>query len=142
MWVNALGSTKNSVSNTLITQELLLEEIGDTYPSNISVMCQAERKPGGNIDEPTVVIGIVLMPYIENPGVNVPTILQLKMNCAVYSTRYFNTVNRSLDSHTMNWTYIKTFRELNQAVLNWEDPSDLPEIGQNMPITKLLEHVQ
>ena len=141
-WVNALGNTNNSVSNALIEKGLLLEEMGDIDPSDISVMFQAAQNSGVTINNPNVAVGTVHMPQITNPRVNVPVMLQLKLNLSVYAAQYYNAISRPLDSQIINCTRIKTLCDLNQAILNWEDPSDLPEIGQNMSIVKLLEHVR
>ena len=42
----------------------------------------------------------------------------------------------------MGWTGINQFKSLKEAVEKWDDPSDLPELGRDMPIMQLLELIR
>ena len=65
------------VANGLIDQGVALSELGRIYTSDIGIICSANRNPSGTIDGPKAARGTDLMPQVQNPGMNVPAILQI-----------------------------------------------------------------
>ena len=130
-WLTALGNTTEAIANAIIDQGLTLTELGELEPNDVSVMCQVARRPGGTITGGT-----------PNPGVNVPAMLQMKLNIAVHAARYYDDVGRTITPAIMGWARIKQFKSLKEAVEKWDDPSDLPELGRDMPIMQLLELIR
>ena len=74
VWLVAFGNTTASVANAIIDQGVLLGELEDFELSNIKVMCQTARRPGGTI----FVVGVdplnIPRPVMPNPGFTVPAI--------------------------------------------------------------------
>ena len=74
-----LHPVSGEVANGLIDQVVVISELGGIDPSDIGIICSATRKPGRTIDEPKATRGTDPMPQVQNPGMNVPAILQLKL---------------------------------------------------------------
>ena len=53
-WLVALGNTTDGITTALIDQGILLEELHDVEPEDIKTICQAARRPGGELpnDDP------------------------------------------------------------------------------------------
>ena len=100
------------------------------------------KKYGGTIDEPTADPMVNPVAHISNPGFNVLVMLQLKLSLIVYTACYYNTISWPINVVNMNGARIKIPRSLNETMKSWEDPTELPDIGCNMSIMKLLEHVR
>ena len=71
-WIMGLHLVSVEVANGLIDQEVSLSELEGIYPSGIGIICSANRKPGGTIDDPKYAIGTDPMPQVQNPGMNMP----------------------------------------------------------------------
>ena len=124
-WRVAFGNTTAAVASAIIDQGVLLEELEDFEPSNIKVMCQTARRPGGTILVLGVDPQIVPRPVMPNPGVAVPALLELKLQIAVTAARYYSSVGRVVESGIMSWARVKQFRSLSDVTLNWTDPPPL-----------------
>ena len=82
-WIVGLHQVSAEVANGLIDQGVALSELVVIDPSDIGIICSANRKPGGTIDDPKDAIGTDPMPQVRHPGMNVPAILQLKLSVSV-----------------------------------------------------------
>ena len=82
-WIMGLHPVSTEVENGLIDQGVSLSELGGIDLSAIGIICSAKRKPGGTIDDPKAARGTEPMPQVQNPGMNVPAILQLKFSVSV-----------------------------------------------------------
>ena len=80
-WLVSLGNTTKKVANALIAQGLVLSDLHDLEPSDIKTLCNSARRPGG-----------LLMNGHPNPGMNVPTLLQLKLMVAVRDAQFYDVV--------------------------------------------------
>ena len=98
------------VANGLIDQGVFLSELGGIDPSYIGIICSATRKPGGTIDDPKSERGTDPMPQVQNPGMNVPAILQLKLSVSVTAALYYEDIGRPIVPRIMNWSRIRQFR--------------------------------
>ena len=78
-----LNPVSVEVANGFIDQGVALSELGGIDPSDIVIICLATRKPGGTIDDPKAARGIDPMPQVQNIGMNVRAILQLKLSFSV-----------------------------------------------------------
>ena len=130
-WLISLGHTTPEVANALIEQGLLISELHDLDPEDIKTLCSSARRPGG-----------ILTNGAPNLGCNVPTILQLKLMVAVSAARFYETVGRTILPVNMTWTYVKQFKSLNELTSKWKEQPDLPSLGRNVPIMKLLELIR
>ena len=126
------------VANGLIDQGVALSELGGIYPSDIGIICSATRKPGGAIDDPKSARGTDPMPQVQNPGMNVPTILQLKLSVSVTAALYYEDIGRPIIPSIMNWARIRQFRSYTTSCEEWEDPADLPACSKDVSIIQLL----
>ena len=88
-WIMGLNLVSEEVANVLIDQGVALSELGGIDPSDIGIICSATREPGGTIDDPKAARGTDLMPQVQNPGINVPAILQLKLSVSVTASLYY-----------------------------------------------------
>ena len=88
-WIMGLHLVSAEVTNGLIDQGLALSELGGIDPSNIGIICSATRNPGGTIDDPKAARGTDPMPKVQNPGMNMPAILQLKLSVSVTAALYY-----------------------------------------------------
>ena len=130
-WLVALGNTTEGIASALIDQGILLEDLHDVEPEDIKTICQAARRPGGELPNGD-----------PNQGVNVPAMLQLKLMFAVNASQYYETVGRTLSHGIMTWAYVKQFKALSELRKNWPAPPELPKLGRNVPIMKLLEMIR
>ena len=106
-WIMGLHLVSTEVANGLIDQGLSLSELGGIYPFEIGIICSATRKPGGMIDDPKVARGTDPMPQVQNPGTNVPAILQLKLSVSVTSAIYYEDIGRPIVPSIMKWSRIR-----------------------------------
>ena len=104
-----LNPVSAEVANGLIDQGVALSELGGIYPSDIGIICSATRKPGGTIDDPTASRGTDPMPQVQNPGMNVPAILQFKLSVSVTAELYYEDIGRPIVPIIMNWSIIRQF---------------------------------
>ena len=108
-WIMGLHPVSADVANGLIDQGVALSELGGIYPSDIGIICSATRKPGVTVDDTTAARGIYPMPQIQKPGMNVPTILQLKLAVSVTVALYYEDIGRLIIPSIMNWDRIRQF---------------------------------
>ena len=109
-WIMGLHPVSEEVENGLVDQGVALSELGGIEPSNIGIICSATRKPGGTIDDPKASRGTDPMPQVQNPGMNVPAILQLKLSVSVTAALYYEDIGRPIVPSIMNWSRIRQFR--------------------------------
>ena len=109
-WIMGLHPVSADVANGLIDQGVALSELGGIYPSDIGIICSATRKPGGTVDDPTAARVIDPMPQIQNPGMNVPAILQLKLSVSVTAALYYEDIGCPIIPSIMDWARIQQFR--------------------------------
>ena len=140
-WIMGLHPVSVDVVNGLIGQGVALSELGGIEPTDIGIICSATRKPGGTVDDPTAAIGIDPMPQIQNPGMNVPDILQLELSVSVTASLYYEYIGRPIIPSIMNWAKIGQFRSYITACKEWKDPADLPACSKDVSILQLLELV-
>ena len=103
------------VVNGLIDQGVSLLELGEIYPPDIGIICSATRKPGGTIDDPKATRGTDPIPEGQNPGINVPDILQFKLSVSVTVALYYEDIRRPIVPSIMNWSRIIKFRSYNTS---------------------------
>ena len=125
-------------ANGLIGQGVDLSELGGIDPSDIGIVCSSTRNPGGTIDDRKVARGTDPMPQVQNPGMNVPAILQLKISVSVTEALYYEDIGRPIVPSIMSWTRIRQFRSYTTSCKEWEDPADLPECSKDVSIIHLL----
>ena len=78
--IMGLHPVSAEVANGLIEQGVALSELEGIDPSDIGIICSATRNQGGTIDDQKYARGTDPMPQVQNPGMNVPAILQLKLS--------------------------------------------------------------
>ena len=98
------------IANGLIDQGVALSELVGIYPSDIGIICSATRKTGGTVDDPKSTRATDSMPQVQNPGMNVPAILQLKLSVSVTAALYYEDIGRPIIPIIMNWTRTRQFR--------------------------------
>ena len=81
------------------------------------------------------------MPKIQNSGMNVPAILQLKLSVSVTITLYYEDIGRPITPSIVNWARIQQFRSYITACKKWEDPADPSVFSNDVSILQLLELV-
>ena len=108
-WIMGIHLVSADVANGLIDQGVALSELGGIDPLDIGIICSATRKPGGTIDDPKAARGTDRMPQVQNPGMNVPAILQLKLSVSVTAALYYEYIGRPIVPSIMNWTRIRQF---------------------------------
>ena len=110
IWIMGLHPVSAEVANGLIDQGVDLSELGGIDPSNIGIICSATRNRGGTIDDPKAAKGTDPMPQVQNPGMNVPAILQLKLSVSVTAALYYEDMGCPIVPSIMNWSRIRQFR--------------------------------
>ena len=118
-WIMGIHLVSAEVANGFIDQGVALSEPGGIDPSDIGIICSATRKPGGTIDDPKAVRGTDPMPQVQNPGMNVPAILQLKLSVSVTTSLYYEDIGRPIVPSIMNWTRIRQFRSYTTSCEDW-----------------------
>ena len=109
-WIMGLHPVSAEVANGLIDQGVVLSELGGIDPSDIGIICSDTRKPGGMIDETKAARGADPMPQVQNPRMNVPDILKIKISVSVTSALYYEDIGRPIVPSIMNWSRIRQFR--------------------------------
>ena len=140
-WIMGLHPVSAEVANGLIYQRVALSELGGIDPSDIGIICSATRKPGVTIDDPKAARGTDLIPQVQNPGMNVTAILQLKLSVSVTAALYYEGIGRPIVPSIMNWSRIIQFRSYTTSCEEWEDPADLPACSKYVSIIQMLEIV-
>ena len=97
------------VANSLIDKGVALSELGGIDPSDIGIICSATRNPGGSIDDTKSARGTNPVPKFQNPGMNVPDILQLKLLVSVTAALYYEDIGLPIIPSIMNWARIRQF---------------------------------
>ena len=143
-WIQALQPVSANVANALIAQGIKLDQLDTFEPNDINVMCSAARKPGGTIDDPLAAVTVYGGPVrqVQNPGVTVLAILQLKLKVAVTDAQFYDDVGRPVTPLIMNWARIMKFRAYNKAIEEWEDAESLPVYSSDSDTIKFLELVR
>ena len=140
-WIMGLHPVSAEVTNGLIDQGVALSELGVIDASDIGIICSATRNPGGTIDDPKSARGTDLMPQVQNPGMNVPAILQLKLSVSVTALLYYEDIGRPIVPSIVNWSRIGQLRSYTTSCEEWEDPADIPACSKDVSIIQLLELV-
>ena len=138
-WIMGIHSVSAEVANGLIDQGVSLSELGGIDPSDIGIICSATRNPVGTIDDPKSTRGIEPKTQVQNPGMDVPAILQLKLSVSVTSALYYEDIGRPIVPSIMSCSRIRMFRSYTTSCNEWEDPDDLPECSKDVYIIQLLE---
>ena len=81
------------------------------------------------------------MPQVQNPRMNVPAILQIKLSFSVTVALYYEDIRCQIVPSIMNWSRIRQFRSYTTSCKEWEDPADLPACSKDLSIIHLLELV-
>ena len=89
IWIMGIHLVSAEVENGLIDQGVALSELGGIDTFDIGIICSSTRKPGRTIDDPKATRGTDPMPQVQNPGMNVPAILQLKLSVSVTTALYY-----------------------------------------------------
>ena len=105
--IMVLHPVSADVANSLIDQGVALSELGGIDPSDIGIICSATRKPVGTIDDPKSARGTDSMTQVQNPGMNVPAILQLKLSVPVTAELYYGDIGRPIIPSITNWARIR-----------------------------------
>ena len=140
-WIMGIHPVSEDVANFLIYQGVAISELGGIDPYDIGIICTANRKPGGKNDDPKDMRGTDPMPQVQNPGMNLPAILQLKLSVSVTAALYYGDIGRPIISSIMNWARIRQFRSYTTSCEEWEEPADLPSCSKYVSIIQLLELV-
>ena len=140
-WIMGLHPVSADAANGLIDQGVVLSELGGIDPSDIGIICSATRNPGGTIDYPKAARGTEPMTQVQNPGMNVPAILQLKLSVSATAALYYEDIGRPMIPIIMNWERIRQYRSYIKPCEDWEDPDELPEFSKDVSIIQLLEIV-
>ena len=140
-WIMGLHPVSAEATNGLIDQVLALSELGGIDPSDIGTICSVTRNPGGTIDDPKAARGTDPMPQVQNPGMNVRAIIQLKLSVSVTAAFYYEDIGRPIIPSIMNWARIRQSRSYTTSCKEWEDPDDLPACSKDVSIIHLLELV-
>ena len=106
-WIMGLHPVSAEVANGLIDKGVDLSELGGIDPSDIGIVCSATRNPGGTIDDPKSARVTDPMPQVQNPGMNVPAILQLKLSVSVTAALHYEDIGRPIVPSIMNWSIIR-----------------------------------
>ena len=109
-WIMGLHPVSAETANGLIDQGVALSEFGGIDPSYIGIVCSSTRKSGLTVDDPKAEIGTDPMPQVQNPGMNVPAILQLKLSVSVTASLYYEDIGRPIIPSIVNWARIWKFR--------------------------------
>ena len=109
-WIMGIHPVSVDVANGLIDQGVALSELGGIDPSDIGIICSPTRKPGGTIYYPKAVRGTDPTPQVQNPGMNMPDILQLKLSISVTASLYYEDIGRPIIPSIVNWARIWKFR--------------------------------
>ena len=133
-WIMGLHPVSADVANGLIDQGVALSELGGIDPSYIEIICSATIKPGVTVDDPTAAREIDPMQQIQNPGVNVLAIPQLKLSVSVTAALYYEVIGRPIIPSIINWDRIRQFKLYVTACEEWEDPADLPVCSNDVSI--------
>ena len=81
------------------------------------------------------------MPQVQNPGMNVPAILQIKLSVSVTAALYYEDIGRPIVPSIMNWSRIRQFMSYTISCEEWEDPAYLPACRKDVSTIQLLELV-
>ena len=106
-WIMGIHPVSEEVANGLIDHGVSLSGLGGIDPSDIGIICSATRKPGGTIDDPKAARGTDPMPQVQNPRMNLPAILQLKLSVSVTAAIYYEDIGRPIVPSIMNWSRIR-----------------------------------
>ena len=140
-WIMGLHPVSAEFANGLIDHGLALSELGGIDLSDIGIICSATRNPVRTIDDPKAARGTDPMPQFQNPGMNVPAIIQLKLSVSVTAALYYEDIGRPIVPSIMNCSKIRQFRSYTTSYEEWEDPADLPACRKDASIIQLLELV-
>ena len=105
-WIIGIHPVSADVTNSLINQVVALSEIVGIDPSDIGIICSATRKPGGTVDDTKATRGTDPMPQVQNPGMKVPAVLQIKLSVSVTAAHYNEDIRRPVIPIIMNWARI------------------------------------
>ena len=108
-----------------------LSDPHDLETDGVKTLCSSARRPGGLLENSDT-----------NLGINVPTMLQLKLIVAVRADQFYDAIVCKIKPAIMTWKHIKQLKALHELVTNWKEQPALPKIGRNVPIMKLLELVR
>ena len=81
------------------------------------------------------------MPQVQNTGMNVPTILQLKLSVSVTAALDYEEIGCPIIPSIINWARIRQFKSYTTSCEEWEDPADLPACSKDVSIIQILELV-
>ena len=127
-----LHPVSEEVANGLIDQGVDLSQLVGIEPSDIEIICSATRNPSGTIDGPKAARGTDLMPQVQNPGMNVPAILQVKLSVSVNAELYYEDIGCPIFPSIMNWKRIRQFRSYTTSCKEWEDSADIPACSKDV----------
>jgi hypothetical protein len=132
-WLVALGCGNDDNANAIIAQGLTdIQDLRMLNPTDVKVICDGARKPGGSTINATGVV-------VPNLGAAIPAILQTRLTLAVTAAIYYASVDRPISPAIMGWPHIRHFRDLNQINSNWTVPETLPILSKSLPIMKMIE---
>ena len=140
-WIMGLHQVSAEVANGSIDQGVALSELGGLDPSEIGIICSANRKPGETIDDPKDARGTDPMPKVQNTGMKVPVIHQLNLSVSVTSALHYEDIGRPIIPRIMNWAIIRQFRSFTISCKEWEDPTDIPAGSKDVFNIQVLELV-
>lgn len=103
----------------------------DFSKEDIKTLCNSIRKPGGMIpgagrDADDVV----------NNGMHVPAIAETRLAWAAYAAKYYNMIDRPINSATMSWNYIQYFNSLKEERDNHTAPETMQKLSSKISIMK------
>ena len=140
-WIMGFHPVSVEVANGSIDQGVSLSKLGGIHSSDIGIICSDTGKPGGTIDDPKYARGTDPMSQVQNAGMNVHAILQLKILVSVSAALYYEDIGRPIIPSIRNWTRIRQFRSYATSCEEWEDPADLPACSKDVSSIQLLDLV-
>ena len=122
---------------TVDKADAVMAEGLDTYDAfldfskeDIKTLCNSIRKPGGMIPGRGRVAATV------NNGLHVPAIAETRLAWAAYAARYYNMIERPINSETMSWNYIQYFTSLKEERDNHTPPETMQKLSPKISIMK------
>ena len=81
------------------------------------------------------------MPQVQNHGMNVPAILQLKLSVSATAALYYEYIGHPIIPSIKNCTSIRQFRSYTTSCEECEDPADITACTKDVSIIQLLKLV-
>jgi hypothetical protein len=112
-----------------------LDEIKLLTDVEVSDLCKALRRPGGQIINPNAVGANPAM--IANPGVQVSLRAETNLKLACYYLRFRDRISRAVASVDVTLPNIRALRALRDSEKEYKQPTDAPDVDEKYMITTI-----